>query len=271
MKVEIVVPVINLWAKYTKPAIDSLLVAMMRAKSHGIDTHIVLVDNASTDETQSEALKLNTDLIYYQRNEERWGFQKSTNFGVNYGFEHGADLAFVCNNDIIMHPEAIWRLVERFGKGDVGMATCMDVSGEMRENGIIPILISTMPAKDKESVDDAPHPCFSAFMLSKECWELVGELDEGFAPAYFEDNDYHYRMQVLDIMAIVHPPAMFFHFASRTQLEAGENGTPIVSNAMFENSRAYFMTKWGGMPTEEKYKHPFNDENKSVKSTKQNP
>ena len=55
MKIEIIIPAINLYHKYTKGALDSVLEAMVRAKAHGIDCHIILIDNKSTDETQAEA------------------------------------------------------------------------------------------------------------------------------------------------------------------------------------------------------------------------
>lgn len=268
MKAEIVIPTINLWSKYTKQCVNSIMDAMMRAKDHGIDCHLTLIDNASTDETNIEAPKLNNSLFLYIKNEERWGFQKSVNLGVNEGLKMGADFILVCNNDITIHPEAIWRLVKRFEKGDIGMVSCMDVSGEMNQFNILPQLIGILNAQEKEKVDEAPHPHFSAFMVSKECWEAVGEFDELFAPAYFEDNDYHYRMKLLGVPAIVLPSAMFYHYGSRTQNEA--DTAPIVSGGMFENNRANFVKKWGGLPDQEKFVHPYNDETKIIKSTQQN-
>lgn len=270
MKVEIVIPSINLWKRYTKDCIESVMDAMMRAKTHDIDAHITLIDNNSTDETNEEASKMNGDLFFHQRNAERWGFQRSVNFGVKYGIEHGADFILVCNNDIVLHPEAIWRLVERFKREPVvGMVTCMDVSGEIREKGILPMLIGTLNAQEKEAVDEAPHPHFSAFMVSKQCWENVGEFDELFFPAYFEDNDYHYRMKQMGVPAIVLPSAMFFHYGSRTQNEAAEDGKPIVVSMLFENNRAFYVRKWGGLPDQEKFKLPYNNEAYSLKVTKQ--
>jgi GT2 family glycosyltransferase len=270
MRIEIVVPCINLYLKYTKPAIDSVMEAMVRAKSHGVDCHITLIDNDSTDETKSEASKLNADLVYYHRNDERWGFQRSVNFGVAYGIEHGADAILVCNNDIVLHPEAIWRLVKRLSAGEAAMVTCLDVRGEMQQVGLLPSLISTLSANEKEQVEEAPHPNFSAFMINKEAWETIGEFDEVFFPAYFEDNDYHRRMNLIGAIAIVYPPAMFYHYGSKTQNEAAENGQPLVPGGMFENARANYVKKWGGVPGEEKFEHPYNDESNSIKITKQN-
>ena len=271
MKIQIVVPAINLWKTYTNNCLNSLYEAMIRAKSHGIDSKILLIDNASTDETKEMGPKLNTDLVDYQRNEERWGFQKSVNYGVNYGIENQADYILVCNNDIIIHPEAIWKLADRFEKGDVGMVTAMDVRGEMDDKGLFPPLISSLLTSDKEAVEEATHPNFSAFMISKGAWELIGEFDEIFYPAYFEDNDYHYRMDLLEIPAMVLPTAMFYHYGSKTQNEANETGQPMVPGGAFENNRAEYVKKWGGVPTAEKFKCPYNDENKSVLATKQKP
>jgi hypothetical protein len=77
MKVQIVVPVINLWNKYTKQCVEGFNEAMVRAKGHNIDCQVILIDNASSDQTQAEASKLESELFHYHRNNERWGFQKS--------------------------------------------------------------------------------------------------------------------------------------------------------------------------------------------------
>ena len=271
MKIFVVMPVINLWNFYTKPAIESVNEAMMRAKAHNIDCRFLLIDNASTDETKTEANQMISELFEYKRNEERWGFQRSVNFGINNGFKNGCDVALVLNNDIILHPEAIWRIAERMEKGDACLVSCMDVHGEMFDKKIAPQDIGTLISKEYESMEEVPHPCFSAFAINKECWESIGEFDELFAPAYFEDNDYHYRMKLIGLLAVLYPPAMFYHFGSRTQTNGDENGRTIVSTPMFENNRAFYVKKWGGVPGEEKWEHPYNDLLVPITRVKQTP
>jgi len=39
-------------------------------------------------------------------------------------------------------------------------------------------------------------PSFAALILSKVCYNDVGPFDEKFFPAYYEDNDYAYRMKL---------------------------------------------------------------------------
>jgi GT2 family glycosyltransferase len=244
---------------------------MVWAKQHDIDSKIFLIDNASTDETGAEAIKMVSPLFTYRHNTERWGFQKSVNLGVNDGFENGYDLVLILNNDVILHPEAIWRIAERFSKDGVGLVSCMDVRGEMTQAGINPLGITRILSKEKETVDESPNPNFSAFAVNKECWDTVGEFDEVFAPAYFEDNDYHYRMKIAEIPAITYPPAMFYHFGSRTQNEANENGKPLVPSPMFENTRAFYVKKWGGLPGAEKWTMPYGDPMLLITDVKQTP
>jgi GT2 family glycosyltransferase len=273
MKMQIVIPCINLWAKYTRSCVDSLNAAMAAASARGVETRLLLIDNASTDETSKEASKIVSDVFGYQRNEERWGFQKSVNFGVNDAWTRGCDMALVCNNDIVMHPEAILRLAEGFVKVrtslDVGLITCMNVRREVDEKKIEPKNVGALLARDKEGLGVTPHPDFSAFALSRRCWKEVGEFDEIFAPAYFEDNDYHYRIKLAGMDAITYPPAMFYHYGSRTLEEASENGKRTVTSEAFNRNRAMYGMKWGGRPGGETYTTPYDEAMTPITATKQ--
>lgn len=274
MKVQIVMPAINLWAKYTKAAIESVNTAMVRAADHGIQCRLLLIDNASTDETREEAGKLVSEVFSHMRNETRLSFPQSVNVGVKDAWERGFDFALVLNNDITLHPESIWRLVGAFGKErnkPTAMLTCMDVRGEMQEKGIMPDYIGQLVAGDYENIEESEGPNFSAFMLDKNCWEEIGEFDELFYPAYFEDNDYHYRINLAVMGAYVHPPALFYHYGSRTTNEAGEGGRQVVSGSQFEKNLSSYMGKWGGRPGQETYEHPYNNPDFDLRRTKQMP
>lgn len=300
-KVQIVIPAINLWSKYTKPCIESV------KTRH--DYRILLVDNASTDETKEEAGKMVSDRFAHKRNEERWSCSKSWNYGIRDAFERGFDYVLVLNNDVVLHPDAIDRLVDRFEQAKenkslvrpesplfssgspaspaveaasvsqpdiairtiresevLAMVTMLDVRGESVEGNVE--RPDKMLSLDKSDVPEAEHPCFSGFMINRACWDRVGEFDEGFDPAYFEDNDYHHRINLAGMKAIVYPPAMFYHFGSKTQTE----GLPPDPgrHRRFEANRAYFVEKWGGQPGMETYKRPFDNPANGIGWTKQN-
>lgn len=261
-KVGIVMPAINLWEKYTRPALESVIRACAKASAEDIHTDILLINNASTDATAPEAAKLES--VEVRSNAEMWGFQKSVNFGSAHFIDKSCDYVLVLNNDIVLHEQAIVQLVDRMKKGDMGMATCIDVSGEMNAQQLKPNEINRLSVSEKFLVPEAPNPHFSAFMVSTNCWKDVGEFDEVFAPAYYEDNDYHYRMKLAGVNAVLYPPAMFYHYGSRTQNEALDR--PLT---MSQNQHHFYIRKWGDGPGKERYTHPYNDPGKPITWTKQ--
>jgi GT2 family glycosyltransferase len=243
MNIAIVIPCLNLWRRYTKPCLDSLKV--------GYPYRIVLVDNGSTDETPDEAGRLVGSTFQHRRYETNTGTTPAWNYGIADGFEKGADYVAVLNNDILCHPACLDRLAQRMERNDIAIATALDIRGEVAA----PEDIFTIPPDAKDGAAESEHPNFSAFMLNRHCWETVGRFDEQFSPAYFEDNDYHRRIVLAGLRAVVHPPAMFYHFGSRTQNESCP--APIVSGGAFDRIRDYYVRKWGGPPGAETFTSPF--------------
>ncbi len=253
-RIQVIIPAINLWAKYSKPCIESVVKAC-----EGYDYRILFIDNGSTDETIVEAGKLVSDRFSHHRNEKPWGCAQSWNFGVKDAFERGYDLVLILNNDILLHEDSVVELVHRMSvckpedkDKPVAMVTCMDVKGECPQ----PLAVFDLKVEDKLQVAEAENPCFSAFMIDKNCWEKIGEFDEEFRPAYFEDNDYHYRINLAGMKAIVLPTAMFYHYGSGTQNEALDG--PVVTGPLFERNRDYYKIKWGDVPGQETFTVPFN-------------
>lgn len=242
MKIQIVTVAINLWDEYTKPMLDSIRTSL--------EHRILFFDNKSTDNTKEEAGKLVSDIFSHRRLEERPALSSMWNEGIRDGFQRGFDYVLVCNNDILFHPASIDALTERISKGDVGIATMHNVRGSI-EN---PIDIFNFSVPE---IEESEHPDFSCFMITKECFDKVGEFDEIFNPAYFEDNDYHYRMKLAGLKAINYPGAIYYHFGSRTQNEALD--TPAVPGPLFVANSMKYQQKWGGMPGSEKHKQPYGD------------
>jgi GT2 family glycosyltransferase len=92
-----------------------------------------------------------------------------------------------------------------------------------------------------------------SFILSVEAYKKVGKFDENFFPAYFEDNDYFRRMQLSGVTIIVNP--MLNPVVYRNSMTIQK--TPELNNG-FEKNRQYYISKWGGQPTQETFSTPFN-------------
>lgn len=95
---------------------------------------------------------------------------------------------------------------------------------------------------------------FSLFWLNPAAYAAVGPFDEGFVPAYFEDNDYARRLHLAGWELPVAPSAVT-HAGSRTLALAGP-GDLLRHHRAFEACRRRYLAKWGGLPGEETWEVP---------------
>lgn len=103
------------------------------------------------------------------------------------------------------------------------------------------------------------------FTLGRATWDLVGEFDEAFFPAYFEDNDYIYRMRVAGILEpaggdrsarlIPWVPTLTYECVGDAQA-VKRCGIEVDLTEL----AAYYERKWGGPPGAEVFRTPFDVE-----------
>lgn len=257
-KILIILPVVNLWDEYTIHCMESI-----HAQVGTTPFEVVLIDNASVDQTLNKAQdfagrKL-PGRLHVIHNDVNRGCGGGWNQGLDYGLANGFTHFAILNNDILLSPFTIQRMYDRMKKGGVLLTSAVDV---LREVVVPQQVLDADNQVNKKEESEAPHPNFSCFMINLETVERVGFFDEDFFPAYFEDNDYHYRVKLAGGEAIANTTAVFIHYGSRTQNQKADG--PVVPGPAFENNRAYFMRKWGGAPGFEKFSTPFNNQNESL-------
>lgn len=98
---------------------------------------------------------------------------------------------------------------------------------------------------------------FSLFLLKYNGYKQIGAFDEQLFPAYFEDNDYAYRIKLAGQMIVEVPEATFDHAGSST-LKAYSPAERQQHHHDFTRNALYYQRKWGGLPGKEKYIKPFN-------------
>lgn len=114
--------------------------------------------------------------------------------------------------------------------------------------------ISAMIERSDNLTFHKPRPFYnwSAFIISKEIYNKVGNFDENFKRAFFEDNDYEYRMKLQGIN---------IKYQDDLNPQVYRNSQTIEKNPLLggyiENKELY-IKKWGGLPSEETYKIPYN-------------
>jgi GT2 family glycosyltransferase len=158
--------------------------------------------------------------IYYKEN--NLGVAGSWNYLIEKGISNGYNYFLILNDDIILKKdeESIYNIILKYGSDNF-------IRSEQFYN-------------------------WSAYILSKNIYLRVGRFDTAFERCYFEDNDYEYRMK-LENIPIVYEKELNAEVYNNSMTIQKE---PYLNN--FNNNMNYYISKWGGMPNEEKYNTPFN-------------
>jgi glycosyltransferase involved in cell wall biosynthesis len=178
---------------------------------------------------------------------DNWTDNHGVSIAWNAGLEKAIDLgletvAFV-NDDVVFPPGTLDKLIE-------SSVDCDLVSGVNHDDAESGLYYDGFP----------DYSCF--LVKPQEFVEKFGWFDENFSPAYFEDNDMHYRIKVAGGKSALRLDARFHHVGSVTQYAVAGG---VVNSEMFEMNRTYYVQKWGGQPREERFLTPFNDPSKTHK------
>lgn len=151
-----------------------------------------------------------------------WGCARSWNHFMHSLDDH----IIISNDDVIFHEKTIELLVEAAEENPTQLMFSPDCYWEHK---------------------------FSLLLLRKEALSIVGEFDGNFFPAYFEDQDYMYRMKLAGYEPFIVKGCTYTH------VEGGsKTSRNTVSSARFAQLGEYYIKKWGGLPRNETFTKPFN-------------
>ena len=238
----IIIPVFNK-AQFTFQCIQSL--------TDEIDfneVEVIVVDNASTDETKN-VLAHFQNVVHAIRNEENRGFVDACNQGA--AVARGKYLVFL-NNDTVVLPGWLNGLVQTIeanpANGAVG-SMFLYPDGSIQEAGGI---IWNNGEAHHYGWGGSPNDlqfnfarevdyCSAASLLVKrEIFNRLGGFDRRFAPAYYEDVDLCFGVRSLGYRVIYQPMSRLVHFEGVT---AGSDTTKGVKRFQIVN-REKFVGKW---------------------------
>lgn len=197
------------------------------------DSHILIVDNGSTDITYQWVVACQYEKIL---NGSNLGVSKAWNQILNWGISHDdCNVVYVLNNDIVLHSECLTMMNESVLENGKDAISGLNI-------GNLPVMLNSFT---KPTLNNRYSPAmnFSCFGLTLQTIKRVGLFDEGFKRAYFEDNDFHHRMNLEGIVSSCDQFAAFTHYGSRSIKEGGVKHEPY-----FTQNRNYFKQKWGFSP-----------------------
>jgi GT2 family glycosyltransferase len=112
--------------------------------------------------------------------------------------------------------------------------------------------IESIISKKPESFLTAT-PDWCAFIIPKSIYQNVGQFDECFYPAYYEDNSYAYRMKLKGLSHIKTPYLNPSIYRASQTIDKDKS----LFNYRLKNKELY-VEMWGGLPERETYKTPYN-------------
>lgn len=207
------------------------LIASLPAGMGGLEWHLIIVDNDSSDDSVAQAHRLAPDSIIIETGRNA-GYAAGINAGVAAALPHSYVL--VLNPDVRLLPDCVPELVTALGKPGTGIATphLIDREGiridtQRREPSIIRALadallgartagkiaglgevITNEDSYRREALVDWAEG--STLLISKACWNTCGPWDESFF-LYSEETDFALRSRDAGFVTRYTPSAHAIH------------------------------------------------------------
>jgi GT2 family glycosyltransferase len=202
----------------------------------GADRELIIVDNASLDDTYDYLKQLKKENFMQVRivtNHENLGFARSVNQGIEIA---KGEYVLILHNDVIIHDDIPGKLAE-----------IMEAHPEITVLGpTAPVTMSDaqrtkVPDKDEKMVKKARFVDSFCMMLRKS---KVGKFDEQYGLAYFDDMDYCLTDVKNGGVIGVAAGLSVDHLGGATTSAIGLEG---FSRAYWKNA-SLFETKWNSLP-----------------------
>jgi GT2 family glycosyltransferase/glycosyltransferase involved in cell wall biosynthesis len=201
--------------QYIQDCLDSLL------DQDCPDLELLVVDNGSTDGTP-ELVSEQYPMARLIRNDRNLGFAAGNNVGLRAAT---GDMVALVNQDTKLAPGCLVALASTFEDASIGIAGCklLYPDGTIQHAGGYLYgprgeseHIGRHAADDGrfDQLADIDYATAATMAISRSALERIGPLDEGFAPAYYEDADWCYRARASGFRVVYQPRAVVTHYES---------------------------------------------------------
>jgi len=161
--------------------------------SYPID--IIVVDNASTDETLTIIKEFES--VALLQNKNNLGFGKANSIGIDWALKKGADAIFLLNQDTWVYENTISNLAETlFKNSNLGIVSPLHYAADEStlDEHFNTYFNRFKKEEDLESLRMVPFVNAAAWLVSKECFSKTGYFDPVFNH-YGEDRNFCDRVK----------------------------------------------------------------------------
>ena len=183
-----------------------------------------------------------THLTHYVQNnwDSNIGVAAAWNMFLDQADQDDIDLLFIVNDDVTFEEGSFWKAVNAWSE---------------RPDDCVLMTAHTSIAEPVFHPGIADFCCFA--LNPREAKEKIGYFDsENFFPAYYEDNDYLYRIKLSPYQHYLHGGLKVSHEGSKTQFWNGQEDR-VVGHEAFRQNQGRYIKKWGGLPGAELYTSPY--------------
>ncbi len=205
----------------------------------------VILMNDNSDELSCnciENLKNKYKTIEVYKNETNLGFIKNVNKGMD---KTTADYILLLNTDCLLSKNTIPKLIDHMEKNKKIGLICPISSNAANLSYDIPENYSYMQINDmfykqfKGKNFDACTVVGNCLMISRECMEKTGYLDEAYGMGYGDETDYQFKAHKQGFEAKVAIDTYVFH---KSEVSFG---TSPEKQKRLEHNREIFFSRWG--------------------------
>lgn len=157
---------------------------------------VMVIDNASTDETLTEIKRSYPHIIVYASKQNQ-GFGQANNIGLVYALQYGYDYAFLLNQDAWLLPDTIEKLIT-IQQQNQNFWVISPMQYNSAKNGLeqqfeVYCKRFKVPIGHRDFLAPVKFVNAAVWLVSRKAIETIGGFDPLF-PHYGEDTDYLQRV-----------------------------------------------------------------------------
>ena len=174
------------------------------------------------------------------------GLAISWNDAIVASMADGCEAFLLVNDDLFFYPGGYETFVDRVVAASEQEPDVLFVTSLGRESGTSPLAGQIVPQS------------FACGAMLRRCIDQLGFFDENFIPAYYEDMDYHARLDRSGGRLLIDERVLVEHERSATSRLLSSRDRRLLEEA-HERNRRYMMRKWGSERADGPFQTPFDD------------
>ena len=211
---------------------------------------IIIVDNASTDQSL-EQCKIKYPNLIYIYNTHNIGFAAAANIGTRYALERSATTVTYCNPDAYITPDCAYQLIKAVEKKNVAIVSPLILDGSHQKHWFCGGKIDFFRFRATHTCSTKNHLSHiipsdyisgCVMTISSQVYAKIGLFDERFF-LYYEDADISLRARNNGFVIGIVPQAQAFHKEISEEQKDTKTYFLVLSGLLFFDKHTHGLQK----------------------------